>query len=80
MPSRSANCPLLRRSGHPGAHLPQIAAGKVRAIGVATAKRIASLPNVPPIDDTVKGFRYGALADADGARGHATSDHDQSHS
>jgi tripartite-type tricarboxylate transporter receptor subunit TctC len=36
--------------------LPQIAAGKVRAIGVTTAKRIAALPNVPPIADTVKGF------------------------
>jgi tripartite-type tricarboxylate transporter receptor subunit TctC len=36
--------------------LPQIAAGKVRAIGVTTAKRIPSLPSVPPINDTLKGF------------------------
>jgi tripartite-type tricarboxylate transporter receptor subunit TctC len=36
--------------------LPQIAAGKVRAIGVTTAKRMAGAPNIPPIADTVKGY------------------------
>ena len=36
--------------------LPQIAAGKVRAIGVTTAKRMAGAPDIPPINDTVKGF------------------------
>ena len=36
--------------------LPQIAGGKVRALGVTTAKRIAVAPDIPPINDTVKGF------------------------
>jgi tripartite-type tricarboxylate transporter receptor subunit TctC len=36
--------------------LPQIAAGTVRPIGVTTAKRMAGAPNIPPINDTVKGF------------------------
>jgi tripartite-type tricarboxylate transporter receptor subunit TctC len=36
--------------------LPQIAAGKVRAIGVTTAKRMGGAPDLPPINDTVKGF------------------------
>jgi len=50
----AGHIPLLFSDPPPA--LPQIAAGKVRAIGVTTAKRIASLPNVPPIGDTVKGF------------------------
>jgi tripartite-type tricarboxylate transporter receptor subunit TctC len=33
--------------------LPQIKAGKVRALGVTTAKRIATAPDIPPINDTV---------------------------
>jgi tripartite-type tricarboxylate transporter receptor subunit TctC len=36
--------------------LPQIASGKVRAIGVTTAKRMGGAPDIPPINDTVKGF------------------------
>ena len=36
--------------------LPLIKGGKVRAIGVTTAKRIAVASDVPPINDTVKGF------------------------
>jgi tripartite-type tricarboxylate transporter receptor subunit TctC len=36
--------------------LPQIKSGKVRALGVTTAKRIAVAPEIPPINDTVKGF------------------------
>jgi tripartite-type tricarboxylate transporter receptor subunit TctC len=36
--------------------LPQIRAGKVRAIGVTTAKRIEVASDIPPINDTVKGF------------------------
>ena len=36
--------------------LPQVKAGKVRALGVTTAKRIAVAPEIAPIDDTVKGF------------------------
>ena len=30
--------------------------GKLRALGVTTAKRVASLPDVPPVGDTVPGF------------------------
>jgi tripartite-type tricarboxylate transporter receptor subunit TctC len=33
--------------------LPQIKAGKVRALGTTTAKRIAAAPEIPPIADTV---------------------------
>jgi len=33
--------------------LPQIQGGKVRALGVTTAKRIAAAPDIPPINDTV---------------------------
>jgi len=36
--------------------LPQIAAGKVRAIGVTTAKRMGGAPDIPPIAETVPGF------------------------
>ncbi len=50
----AGHIPLLFSDPPPA--LPQIAAGKVHAIGVTTAKRIVSLPNVPPIGDTVKGF------------------------
>jgi tripartite-type tricarboxylate transporter receptor subunit TctC len=39
-----------------GPALSVIQAGKVRAIGVSTATRIPALPDVPPINDTVKGF------------------------
>jgi tripartite-type tricarboxylate transporter receptor subunit TctC len=34
--------------------LPQVKAGKVRAIGVTTAKRMAVAPDIPPVNDTVK--------------------------
>jgi tripartite-type tricarboxylate transporter receptor subunit TctC len=36
--------------------LPLIEAGKVRALGVTTAKRIAVAPEIPPIGDTVPGY------------------------
>ena len=36
--------------------LPQIKAGKVRALGVTTAARIAAADDIPPIADTVPGF------------------------
>ena len=36
--------------------LPQIQAGKVRALGVTTAKRLAAAPDIPPIGDTVRGY------------------------
>ena len=39
-----------------GPALPLIQAGKVRALGVSTAARIAMLPDVPPVGDTVPGF------------------------
>ena len=57
--------------------LPQIAGGKVRALGVTTAKRIAAAPDIPPINDTREGLRFRALADADGAGRHAGADHRQ---
>ncbi|MEO6293570.1 MAG: tripartite tricarboxylate transporter substrate-binding protein, partial [Burkholderiaceae bacterium] len=36
--------------------LPQIRAGKLLALGVTTQKRNDTLPDVPPINDTIKGF------------------------
>lgn len=36
--------------------LPQIAGGKVRALAVTTAKRMAGAPDVAPLNDTVKGY------------------------
>ena len=36
--------------------IPQVRAGKLRALGVTTTKRSALLPDVPPIADTIKGF------------------------
>jgi tripartite-type tricarboxylate transporter receptor subunit TctC len=39
-----------------GVSLPLVEAGKLRLLGVATAKRMASLPNVPTIAETLPGF------------------------
>lgn len=39
-----------------GTALPQIRAGKLRALGVGGEKRNAALPDVPPISDEVPGF------------------------
>jgi len=39
-----------------GPALSIIQEGRVRAIGVSTATRVPAIPDVPPINDTVKGF------------------------
>jgi len=39
-----------------GPALSIIQAGKVRAVGVSTGARIPALPDVPPVNDTVRGF------------------------
>jgi tripartite-type tricarboxylate transporter receptor subunit TctC len=39
-----------------GPSLGIIQAGKVRPLGISTRERFAALPDVPPIDDTVRGF------------------------
>ena len=48
--------------------LPQLKAGRVRAIGVATRERLPFMPDVPPIADTVPGYEVqgwnGMLAPA----------------
>jgi tripartite-type tricarboxylate transporter receptor subunit TctC len=36
--------------------LPQVKSGKARAIGVTTAKRISVAAEIPPINDSLKGF------------------------
>jgi len=50
----AGHVPLMFVDLGPG--LSSIQAGKVRPIGVSTVARIPALPDVPPIDDTVKGF------------------------
>lgn len=39
-----------------GVSLPLVEAGKLKLLGVATSKRMASLPNVPTIAETLPGF------------------------
>jgi len=39
-----------------GPALPIIQEGRVRAVGVSTAARVPAIPDVPPVNDTVKGF------------------------
>jgi tripartite-type tricarboxylate transporter receptor subunit TctC len=39
---------------------PHVKAGKVRALGVSSAKRAGEFPDVPPIGDTVKGYETTA--------------------
>ena len=53
----------------PGAALPQIKAGKIRALAVTTLKRSRELPDVPTLDESgYKGFEisgwYGVMAPA----------------
>jgi len=40
--------------------LPQVKGGKTRALGVTTLQRLASLPDVPTIDSSVKGYEATA--------------------
>jgi tripartite-type tricarboxylate transporter receptor subunit TctC len=52
--------------------LPQIKGGKVRALGVTSAKRATGLPNVPAIAESLPGYEaiqwYGVLAPAGTSR------------
>jgi tripartite-type tricarboxylate transporter receptor subunit TctC len=41
--------------------LPHIKSGKLRALGVTTAKRSAALPDVPTVGDTVAGYEASAF-------------------
>jgi tripartite-type tricarboxylate transporter receptor subunit TctC len=43
-----------------GVSLPHVRSGKLRALGVASPKRIASLPNVPALAETLPGFESTA--------------------
>ncbi|OZI66380.1 tripartite tricarboxylate transporter substrate binding protein [Bordetella genomosp. 11] len=40
--------------------IPHIKSGALKAMGVSSAKPLASLPGVPPIGDTIKGFESNA--------------------
>ena len=54
-------------TGYPGA-LPHIKSGKLRALGVTGAKRLAAAPDLPTIGETVKGYEvtssYGVMLPA----------------
>ena len=43
-----------------GVSIPQVQGGKVRLLGVATAKRMPTLPDVPTIAETLPGFEAAA--------------------
>jgi tripartite-type tricarboxylate transporter receptor subunit TctC len=47
---------------------PQLAAGRIRAIGIGHPKRVRSMPDVPALAETLPGFNnttwYGLLAPA----------------
>jgi len=47
---------------------PQVESGKVRALGISGPKRIAAMPDVPPVSDTLQGYEamqwYGLVAPA----------------
>jgi tripartite-type tricarboxylate transporter receptor subunit TctC len=45
--------------GSAGTVVPHAAAGRIRALGVGARQRIAVLPDVPPIADTLPGFEVG---------------------
>jgi len=51
---------------------PQVEGGKVRALGVSGPKRIAAMPDVPPVADTLHGYDamqwYGLVAPAETPR------------
>lgn len=54
----AGHIPVLFADAPPA--LPQIKAGKVRALAVTTGKRLAVAPEIPPINDTVPGFDSAA--------------------
>ncbi len=49
--------------------LPQIKGGKLRPLGVTTLERLSSLPDVPTIDSTVKGYEATAWIGIGAPRG-----------
>ena len=58
--------------------LPQIREGKVRALGVSTAVRLPSAPEIPPIAESgVPGFRRRRVGHDHGAGRHAEGDREQ---
>ena len=42
--------------GSAGTVIPHVKAGRIRALGVGAKQRIAALPDVPPIGETVPGY------------------------
>ena len=57
--------------------LPHVRSGKLRALGVTNEQRLAILPDVPPVGDTLKGYVFVGCKSARRAGGHAVRDRGQ---
>ena len=49
--------------------MPQIKAGRIRALGVTTKERVASIPDVPTIGETVPGYEVSVWFGISGPKG-----------
>ncbi len=66
---RSARRPDPGAVRQPSGLDPQIKAGRVRALGVTTKERVASIPDVPTIGETVPGYEVSVWYGISGPKG-----------